>query len=436
VIPLELDAIEALGLGRLERTGPSCVTGVQADSRRIQHGDLFVVVGDGERYADDARARGAAAVLVPEDSFAALAAVGKLVRDRSGARFAAITGSMGKTSTKDILAALCRPHARVVAAEQSYNNEVGVPLTLCRLEEDTELCILELSMRGLGQIADLAELTRPELGVITAIAPVHLEKLGSLARIAEAKAELIHALPSGGVAVVPADAEDLTPHLTRDDIRLVRVGEGGSVVLTRYEPLGERARLDAEVDGELVTLQLGFNIRHQAANVLLALAAYHALGFPLARVQDGVDDIAFSLWRGEELPLPGGGFLINDVWNANPLSMRAALEHLAERAGDRRSVAVLGQMAELGPGAPAYHVEVGEAAAGAGIDALLAIGPLARGYIEGAAGRIASTRHAETLDEGLAALHEFLEPGDAVLVKGARALGLEAVAETLAGAAA
>jgi UDP-N-acetylmuramoyl-tripeptide--D-alanyl-D-alanine ligase len=436
VIPLELDAIEALGLGRLERTGPSCVTGVQADSRRIERGDLFVVVGDGERYADDARARGAAAVLVPDDAFAALAAVGKLVRDRSGARFAAITGSMGKTSTKDILAALCRPHARVVAAEQSYNNEIGVPLTLCRLEEDTELCILELSMRALGQIAELAELTRPELGVITTIAPVHLEKLGSLARIAEAKAELIHALPSGGVAVVPADAEDLTPHLTREDIRLVRVGEGGSVVLTRYEPLGERARLDAEVDGELVTLQLGFNIRHQAANVLLALAAYHALGFPLARVQDGVDDIAFSLWRGEELALPGGGFLINDVWNANPLSMRAALEHLAERAGDRRSVAVLGQMAELGPGAPAYHVEVGEAAAGAGIDALLAIGPLARGYVEGAAGRIASTRHAETLDEGLAALHEFLEPGDAVLVKGARALGLEAVAETLAGAAA
>jgi UDP-N-acetylmuramoyl-tripeptide--D-alanyl-D-alanine ligase len=436
VIPLELNAIEALGLGQLERLGPIHATGVQVDSRRIEPGDLFVVVGEGGRYVDDARDRRAAAVLVPDDAFGALEAIGRLVRDRSRARFVGITGSMGKTSTKDILAALIHPHARVVAAERSYNNEIGVPLTLCRLEEDTEICILELAMRGLGQIAELAALTRPDVGVITTIAPVHLEKLGSLARIAEAKSELIDALPPGGTAVVPADAADLTPLLRREDVRLLRVGEGGDIVLRRYEPMGERARLDAEVAGEHVAVQLPFNVRHQTGNVLLALAAYHALDLPLGRVQDGADKIAFSLWRGEELPLPGGGFLINDVWNANPLSMRAALEHLAVRAGDRRSVAVLGQMAELGPDAPAYHVEVGEAAAAAGIDALLAIGPLATGYLDGAAGRVPGTRHVETLDQALAALQEFLQPGDAVLVKGARALGLEAVAETLAGTAA
>jgi UDP-N-acetylmuramoyl-tripeptide--D-alanyl-D-alanine ligase len=436
VIPLELDSIEALGLGRLLRAGAQRITGMQVDSRKIEPGDLFVVVGEGDRYTEDARARGASAVLAPDDAFAALAAIGALVRERSGARFVGITGSMGKTSTKDILAALVRPHARTVAAERSYNNEIGVPLTLARLEADTEVCILELSMRGLGQIAELAALTRPDIGVITTIAPVHLEKLGSLARIAEAKSELVHALPPGGTAVVPADAAELTPHLSRDDVRLVRVGDGGDVVLRRYEPMGERARIDAEVAGEHVPLQLPFNIRHQAGNVLLALGAYHALGLPLGRVQEGADDIAFSLWRGEELPLPGGGFLINDVWNANPLSMRAALEHLAERAGDRRRVAVLGQMAELGPAAPGYHVDVGQAAGMAGIDALLAIGPLATGYLEGAGTAVPDTRHVQTVDDALAALQEFLEPGDAVLVKGARALGLEVVAETLAGAAA
>ncbi|MDQ5821120.1 MAG: Mur ligase family protein, partial [Actinomycetota bacterium] len=198
MIPLELDAIDALRLGRLERLGPIHVTGVQVDSRRIDPGDLFVVVGDGLRYVDHARERRAGAVLVPEDAFGALAAIGRLVRDRSTARFVAITGSMGKTSTKDILAALVRPHARLVAAERSYNNEIGVPLTLSCLEPNTEVCILELAMRGLGQIAELAALTRPDVGVITTIAPVHLEKLGSLARIAEAKSELIHALPPGG----------------------------------------------------------------------------------------------------------------------------------------------------------------------------------------------------------------------------------------------
>jgi UDP-N-acetylmuramoyl-tripeptide--D-alanyl-D-alanine ligase len=436
VIPLAVSDVEELALGELTiASGADAITGVQTDSRRIEPGNLFVVVGNAEGYQVEALDRGAAATLLPRDSFAALAALGRLVRELSNARFVGITGSMGKTSTKDILAALCRPHARVVAAERSYNNEIGVPLTLCRLEPDTQICILELAMRGLGQIAELAELTRPEIGVITAIAPVHIEKLETLARIAEAKGEIVHALPSGGTAIVPAGAADLQPHLGRDDIELVRVGEDGDVRLRRYEPLGERARIDVDVAGTFVMLQVEFNIRHQVHNVMTAVAAYHALGLPLDRIQEGASEIEFSLWRCEELPLTGGGVLINDAWNANPISMRAALEFLADRAKGRRRVAVLGEMAELGPSSPAYHVEIGEAAAANGVDALLAIGPLARGYLEGATS-IPVTRWAETLDEGLTALAELVEPGDAVLVKGARALGLEAVAETLAGAAA
>jgi UDP-N-acetylmuramoyl-tripeptide--D-alanyl-D-alanine ligase len=175
-------------------------------------------------------------------------------------------------------------------------------------------------------------------------------------------------------------------------------------------------------------VSFGFTARHQAANAAVALAALDALGLPRpARV-----DVPFSRWRGEEAPLPGGGLLINDTWNANPVSMRVALSLLAERAGPRRRVAVLGQMAELGPEAPRYHREIGAAAAEAGVTALVAIGPLARGYLEGAEG-VPTTRWAPTPEEGLEAVREVVEPGDCVLVKGSRALGLESVAEALAG---
>src|SRR6266516_4724174 len=197
MIPLPLELVAPLG-----ELDPAAwadeISGVQVDSRRIEEGDLFVAVGAGADYRKHAFARGAAATLVPEDAFAALATLGGAVRERSRARFVAITGSMGKTSTKDILAAICARQARTVAAERSFNNEIGVPLTVCRVEPDTEICILELSMRGFGQIAELCEFTRPEIGVITNIAPVHLEKVGTLGGVIRAKRELIDALPPGG----------------------------------------------------------------------------------------------------------------------------------------------------------------------------------------------------------------------------------------------
>ena len=178
VIPLSLEHVAELATGELTpAVWADEITGVQVDSRRIAEGDLFVALGDGADFRRHAFARGAAATFVPDDPHAALAALAGAVRDRSAARFVAITGSMGKTSTKDILAAICAGQARTVAAERSYNNEIGVPLTLCRVEADTELCILELSMRGFGQIAALCAFARPEIGVITNIAPVHLEQV-------------------------------------------------------------------------------------------------------------------------------------------------------------------------------------------------------------------------------------------------------------------
>ena len=237
------------------------------------------------------------------------------------------------------------------------------------------MLVAELGMRGPGQIAALAAVARPRIGVITSIAPVHLELLGTIENVARAKAELLAALPPGGTAVVPAGEPLLEPFL-RDDVTTVRCGDGGDVRLLEFAP----PRLVADVAGERVTLEVPFTAEHQARNTLPALAAYRALGLPLERAAEGAREIAFSRWRGEERELPGGGLLINDAWNANPVSMVAALRYLRARAGDRRPLAVLGEMAELGPDAPAYHRAVGAAAADLGLDVVAVGNGLAREY--------------------------------------------------------
>jgi UDP-N-acetylmuramoyl-tripeptide--D-alanyl-D-alanine ligase len=405
VIPFRIDELPPLG--RLDATAET-ITGVQVDSRRIVAGDLFVAVGRGIDYLDEARASGAAATLVPDHPFEAFAALGSLVRDRASARIVGITGSTGKTSTKDILAALCAPAARTVAAEASYNNEIGVPLTLCRLEADTEVCILELAMRGFGQIADLCRIARPHIGVIVNVGPVHLELVGSLEGVIRAKSELVAALPAGGTAIVPPEFP-----VERDDIDVVRP----------HEPEVRREDGRTIVDG----VTFNFTAQHQAANAVAALGALDALGLPRPeRV-----DVEFSRWRGEELPLPGGGLLINDAYNANPVSMRAALVHLAAVAGARRRVAILGDMAELGSGGPGYHEELGREVARQGVEALLAVGELARGYVDGAAG-VPLRRWVPDAEAAAVEATNLVEPGDCVLVKASRAVGLERVADALA----
>jgi UDP-N-acetylmuramoyl-tripeptide--D-alanyl-D-alanine ligase len=375
---------------------------VQVDSRRIRPGDLFVAVGGGTAYVDDARANGAAATLVPDDAFAALAAIGRAARERTSARVVAITGSVGKTSTKDILAALLRQRAKVVAAEDGYNNEVGLPLTLCRAEPDTEVVVTELGMRGPGQIRALAELARPDIGVITAIAPVHLELLGSIENIARAKAELLELVHIG---VIPEDAPELEAFVP-----------AGLEVRRFREPEVEIRNGHAIVDG----VEFSFAARHQAANAAAALTALEALGYPRP---DGPVEVSFSRWRSEERELPGGGLLLNDSWNANPVAMRAALAYLEERAEGRRTVAVLGEMAELGADARRYHEEIGRAAGTVSI--VIGVGELARAYEPDA--------WVPTAAEAVALARDLVLPGDAVLVKGSRSVGLEIVAEALAG---
>ncbi len=410
MIPLELSVIEPLG--RLHaRPWAEEVTGMKIDSRRIAEGDLFVAVGGGVDFVRHALALGAAAALVPDDPHLALARIAAAVRDRSHARVVAITGSTGKTTTKDILAAICEPRRRTVASEGNYNNELGVPLTLCRMERDTEICITEMGMRGLGQIAWLASFTRPDVGLITNVGPVHLELVGTVENVARAKAELVDGIVAGGVAVVPDDPQ-LEPYLTRTDIEIRRFGR-----------VREPGTFD--LGSKTVAVDTNFTARHQLQNTLAALVVADALGLDLA---DRVGlEVEFSPLREQEVSLRDDVLLINDCYNANPLSMRAALAHLAERAGSRRRVAVLGEMAELGPEAPRYHREVANDIATAGVDEVLAVGPLARDYLENGRGAWVATAA-----EATEALRKVLRAGDVVLVKGSRAVGLEVVAENLA----
>ena len=413
MIPLPVSELE--GLGRREAAADE-VTGVQIDSRRVGPGDLFVAIRGGVEHLEDARDAGAAAILVPDDAFAALAAIGRSVRERSNAEVVGITGSTGKTSTKDILAGLLRPHRKIVAAEASFNAELGVPLTLARLEEDTEILVAELAMRGFGQIRELCEIAAPTLGAITSIGPVHPEFVQSVAGVAKAKGELLEALPEGAAAVVPAGARDLDPYL-REDLRVIRVGE--DVRLLSFVD----GRLRVEVFGVQVELTLPLRADHQAENAVVAVAVYHALGLPLDRIDAGADEIELSRLRGEDVPLPGGAVLVNDCWNANPASMAAALRDLAARANGGRRLAVLGGMAELGSESRRYHEEVGRLLEEQGIDHVIAVGELARDYGAG--------EWVPGPDEAAERVAELLEPGDVVLVKGSRSVGLERVAENL-----
>jgi UDP-N-acetylmuramoyl-tripeptide--D-alanyl-D-alanine ligase len=241
--------------------------------------------------------------------------------------------------------------------------------------------------------------------VITTIGPAHVELLGSLAAIVEAKSELVAALPPGGVAIVPGDLP-----VTRDDVEVIRLGEPDARVADGRTLIRWNGR----------EISFDFTARHQARNALAALHAARALG---VESKDTVD-VEFSKWRGEEVPLPGGGLLINDAYNANPLSVRAALEDLVQRAGGRRTVAVLGEMAELGPAAPRYHQEIGLLAQNLGVDVVIGIGQPARSYEP-------AVWYADA-ETAAAAAGDLIEPGDCVLVKGSRAAGLEVVAEALA----
>jgi UDP-N-acetylmuramoyl-tripeptide--D-alanyl-D-alanine ligase len=407
------------------------------DSRGVGRQDLFVGLAgervDGGEFARGALEGGAWGVLVrpgharsvhadgldgniieADDPLAALQVLARAWRRDLGCPCVGITGSTGKTSTKDILAALLGSKLRTHANRQNLNTEIGLPLSLLEAERGTEALVLEMAMRGEHQIAELAAIAEPQVGVVVNVGPVHLELLGTVERVAAAKAELIRDLPAGAACVVPAGEPLLEPHL-RDDLDTIAFGPGGDVRLVAFE--GGRATIDAR--GERLELELSYEEPHNVLNTLAAVAAALALGVrPEGRV-----DARFSSMRGEVVELGGGVTVVNDCYNANPMSMTAALEHLAATPSERR-IAVLGVMAELGDQSERFHREIGERADALGIDVLVTVGEEALGYAGGFGGE---TYSVATPEEAGALLEELAAPGDRVLVKGSRSAGLERV---------
>jgi UDP-N-acetylmuramoyl-tripeptide--D-alanyl-D-alanine ligase len=359
-------------------------------------------------------------VFAVDDPLKALHALATAWRRELGAPVVGITGSVGKTSVKDIARALLP--GRVHANRENLNTEIGLPLTVLEAPADTELLVLEMAMRGPGQIAELAAIAEPQVGVITNVGPVHVELLGSIGAVAAAKAEILAALPADGTAVVPVEAGELESHL-KEAPSLLRFGTGGDVeaVEQRVED-GVTEALIATPAGE-ARFHFPFAEAHNLTNALAAVGAGVALGVSPEGMADRAANIGFSRFRGERLELGDGIVLVNDCYNANPVSMRAALDHLGSIEGSRR-IAVLGEMAELGEGAPTYHREVGAHARGEGVDLLIGVGEPARDYDPDEL--VGDPAEAAEL------LAAQLEPGDTILVKGSRSAGLEAVAETLA----
>lgn len=402
-------------------------------------GDLFFGLQgenvDGGEFASAAIAAGAWGAVVKterarglsggwafavDDPLLALQSLALAWRRALGARTVGVTGSVGKTSVKDIARALLP--GKVHANRENLNTEIGLPLTLLEAPADADALVLEMAMRGAGQIAELARIAEPEVAVITNVGPVHVELLGSVEAIAAAKAEVLGALPADGVAIVPVEAGELEAHLDQAP-RLLRFGPGGdvSVVEQRVEDGVTEALIETPAGRH--RFHFPFTEAHNLTNALAAVAVGVALEAPPAEMADRAANIGFSRFRGERLELGEGIVLVNDCYNANPVSMRAALDHLASLDADR-TVAVLGEMAELGPGAPDFHREVGEHARAHGVDLLIGVGEPAREY--------APDELVGTPEDAAELLAARLGPGDAVLVKGSRSAGLEAVAESLA----
>ncbi len=312
-----------------------------------------------------------------------------------------------------------------MASRANFNTEIGLPLEILSAPAGTEVLVLEMAMRGPGQIAELAAIADPDVGVIVNVGPVHLQLLGSVEAVAAAKAELIAALAPDGTAVVPANEPLLHPHLP-DGLRTLTFGEGGDVRLVGEGPGGQ---LEIDLAGEPIRLEVSFEQAHLRTNLLASVAAAWAVGVsPGGRLE-----LSLSPGRGQRIGLRGEVTLIDDCYNANPMSMRAALKDLAataERENAVRRVAVLGDMLELGPDEQAFHAELGDHAGAAGVDLLVTVGPLAAAMTARFSGEAHSLPDATEAAELVPAL---VRRGDVVLVKGSRGVGLELVCGALRG---
>ncbi len=464
------------------------VVGVSTDTRTLRPDDLFVAIKgesyDGHQFVPAALAAGASGVVVQlgiaiagnmdyepprghariyrvPDTRAALAGLARQVRRVSGARVIAITGSVGKTSTKDLIRSMVDVAGPVVGTTDNQNNEIGVPLTLLEISHDTVTVVVEMGMRGRGQIRLLTLTAEPDVAVVTAIAPVHLEAVGTLAGVVAAKAEIFEGLQPGGVAVVPADDAAIVDAARRSGARVLRFAfadaRDGALRLPDAEVRGVARRsgegrvvLEVEWPDGSGVVPVPFTGAHRIRNVVTATAACYAAGLPVEDCLSRLPDVVFTHLRGEEVRV-GGVVVRDDTYNANPAAVRLALDDLVIAAADsgRRAVAVLGDMLELGPEAHAYHREVGAHAAAVGVDLLWGIGPLSRAMVEGygchapvavesngSASESESERRsgvgwASRWEDALEELVASLGPHDIILVKGSRGIKLDDLVRAL-----
>jgi UDP-N-acetylmuramoyl-tripeptide--D-alanyl-D-alanine ligase len=415
------------------------VAGAAIDSRLVTGGELFVPVvaeRDGHDFVGAAVAAGAAAYLrsrpvdvgapggaeVPAvevaDTGAALSALGAHARDRLPDRVVGITGSVGKTSVKDLLAAALACRWRTAASPGSFNNELGVPLTLLDAAGDSEAVVVEMGARGVGHVAALCAVARPTVAVVTRVAAVHTETFGTLDDVARAKGELVEALPATGMAVLNAGDPRVAAMAARSAARVVTFGAGGEVAaedMVLDDDLRPRFRLVSPWG--CTAVRLGVRGAHMVDNALAAAAAALVCEVPLAGVAEALAGAGLSRWRMDLVRLGSGAHLLNDAYNANPTSMAAALRALAALPA-RRRVAVLGIMAELGPSSDADHRAAGALARELGVEVVAVAAPAYGGTdVADLAGAVAA----------LGPLGE----GDAVLLKGSRVAGLERLADLL-----
>jgi UDP-N-acetylmuramoyl-tripeptide--D-alanyl-D-alanine ligase len=428
------------------------VIGVTFDSREVQPGDLFVAMpgtaADGHAFVDSAFASGAVGAIVSrpvsgphvlvEDTFAALIALGRASRERSRATIFGVTGSVGKTSTKEALyCALdrCRP-GKVHRSVKSYNNHTGVPLSLARMPRDAEFAVLEMGMNHAGEIAALTRQVRPHVAIITAIAPAHIEMLGSEEAIADAKAEIFEGLERGGVAIVPND----TPHrdrlvkaARRHADRIVTFGGGDADVHAVHAVTAESG--GTLISAGLLERELTFTIsqrgEHWVSNALAVLAGIEAVGEDVAVAGLALADMGGLKGRGQRhtLEIDGGEvLLIDESYNANPASMAATLKSLGNERDVTRRIAVLGPMRELGEQSDALHAGLAPAVRDAQVDRLILIGDEMRPLAEQVIGSIALDM-ASDVEDATGTLMRILRPGDAVLVKASNSIGLAKLVE-------
>ena len=431
------------------------VTGVTFDSREVGPGDLFVAmpgtVYDGHKFVDAAFEAEAAGVIVSqpvngphvlvEDTLAALQALGRASRERSRATIIGVTGSVGKTSTKEALyAALDRNRpGKVHRSVKSYNNHTGVPLSLSRMPRDAEFAVLEMGMNNKGEIAALTRQVRPHVALITAIAPAHIENLGSMEAIADAKAEIFEGLEAGGTAIVPNDTpyrDRLVKAARRHADSIITFGGGDADVHAVHAVTADGG--GSLISAALLERELTFTIsqrgEHWVTNSLAVLAAVEAVGADVAVAGLALADLGGLKGRGERhiIEVRGGEvLLIDESYNANPASMAATLKSLGEEPEVARRVAVLGPMRELGEHSAQLHAGLAPVVCSAHVDQLILIGDEMRPLAEKVIGNISLDLVAD-VDEATEALRRIVRPGDAILVKASNSVGLAKLVESMA----